>query len=215
MDDKNFDLATAEEWISVIEAPGARARDNDLYPLISRWLAKTTGRVLDIGCGQGACAKCVTSEREYFGIDPSSRLIERATEVACAPNRNFQTGNAYQIPFAAKHFGAAFSIAVWHLLTDVNKASSELSRVLKDQGSFLIVTADPAQYTAWTDRYQNKKFEGMVFTGSSSFADGSSSMDVFELHSLNKIVDTLEHNGLKVTETTTFRMFIAISGIKI
>lgn len=156
----------------------------------------------------------MTSEREYFGIDPSSRLIERATEVACAPNRNFQTGNAYQIPFPAKHFGAAFSIAVWHLLTNVKKASSELSRVIKDEGSFLIVTADPAQYTAWTDRYQNKKFEGTVFTGSNSFADGSSSQDVLALHSLEKIVSALEDNGLHVSATETFRSFIAISGQK-
>jgi hypothetical protein len=44
MDDKNFDRATANEWIRIIEDPAANVRENDIYPIIKiRERKKNTG----------------------------------------------------------------------------------------------------------------------------------------------------------------------------
>lgn len=44
--------------------------------------------------------------------------------------------------FDKDSFDGIFSVSVWHLLDDTQRAAREFSRVLKPKGSFFIVTAD-------------------------------------------------------------------------
>ncbi len=216
MDDKKFDEKTAQEWIRIIEDRSANVREKDLYPLLQSWLTTASSKnVLDIGCGQGVCSiQTGQNQISYFGVDPSPDLIARATELYANSSRTFVIGNAYALPFEDTYFDAVFSIAVWHLLSDLKKASYELSRVLKHKGHFLIFTADPYQYQIWMDRYVDEKLNGRHFTGSYQITDGSTVTDQFYLHSLQDITSALGAHGLEVSTVETMRSFVAILGHK-
>lgn len=216
MDDKNFNQATAAEWMRIIESPGASIRENDIYPVVKEWLYHSSAEnVLDIGCGQGICSIHLGKfQAAYVGIDPSPDLISRAQELYFDSNRKFAVGNVYEMPCPDSYFGAAFSIAVWHLLSDITKASNELRRVLKPQGKFLIITADPNQYQSWTDQYKEKSLNGSTFVGTNLNADGTVVTDTLYLHPMEEIVTQLEDADLSISKTQTIRSFIAISGHK-
>jgi ubiquinone/menaquinone biosynthesis C-methylase UbiE len=215
MDDKKFDELSAFEWMRTIEGPRANIREKDIYPLLKSWLSACSSKnVLDIGCGQGVCSAHVGEEIEYTGIDPSRELINRAHELYAAPSRVFVDGNAYELPFADKRFGAVISVAVWHLLSDLSRATKELSRVLKDHGAFLIITADPNNYQAWMERYSDQSIKGRQFVGINRTFDGSVSSDTMYLYSLDEIVQTLEKWNLQVSSVVVIRSFVAISGVK-
>jgi ubiquinone/menaquinone biosynthesis C-methylase UbiE len=214
MDDRQFDEQTAKEWIETIEGDGAGVREKDLYPHLREWINQIgPKKILDLGCGQGACSeKLNLGDCSYIGIDPSIYLLQRAARLF--PRKQFIFGNAYSIPFSDFSFDAVFSIAVWHLLEDKKKAAAELSRVLKNGGSFLIATANPETYQSWTSTYVSSVRGGARFEGKMRNKDGTESTDVLFLHSFDEIVWSLREAGLKVKETSTFRTVISIRGLK-
>lgn len=216
MDDKNFNESTAAEWIRIIESPSASIRESDIYPVVKEWFYHASAEnVLDIGCGQGICSIHLGQiQASYVGIDPSRDLISRAQELYSDSKRKFALGNIYEMPFPDNYFGAAFSVAVWHLLSDINKASNELRRILKPQGKFLIITADPNQYQSWTDQYKEKSLNGSTFVGTNLNTDGTIITDTLYLHSMEEIVAQLEDADLSISKTQGIRSFIAISGHK-
>lgn len=172
--------------------------------------------ILDIGCGQGACADQIDlNVCAYTGIDPSPFLLERAKQLHHKKPARFVLGNAYMIPFDNNHFDAAFSIAVWHLLENKEQASQELSRIIKNDGSFLIVAANPESYDEWTRTYETSKRFGVRFEGTNRLASGSESTDVLFLHSFEEIVGHLNTANLRVEQTKAFRTALAIQGRKV
>lgn len=217
MDDKNFKEDTAAEWIRTIESANSRIRDQDIYPLLRDWIAKSMpSNVLDIGCGQGVCSTALEMKScRYVGVDPSATLVKRANELYLNPDREFILGNIYALPFRPQSFDAAFSVAVWHLLEKINEATHEVGRILKSGGSFLLIMADPSSYSAWTDCYQEKKFSGVRFEGTNKMPDGLSSKDILYLHSQEDIFAAIELAGIKILKVNTFRNQIAIEGLKI
>lgn len=195
MDDRSFDQKTAQEWINIIEDETANVREKDIYPQLNSWIDQIKQiypAILDLGCGQGICSEKITRQPcQYVGIDPSPFLIERAKEKYLKLGRTFQVGNAYALPFLDQAFDAVFSIAVWHLLSDINQASRELSRVLKTQGHFLIITANSEFVSDWI-----------------------SPNDVLYLHNRDTILDSLRSVNFQVHHTETFRKFLLIKGQK-
>ena len=206
MDDRTFnDPRTAAEWISVVE--GSRLRDGDLYPQLREWVSRISPEtILEIGSGQGVCSdKIDLAGRRYSGVEPSPLLLARAKELYGFDNRNFVTGNIYQLPCPDESYDAAYSVAVWHLLSDLDKAAMELHRVLKKGGHFMIVTANPGGYSLWTDSYTQSKLEGRRFEGKVEMPDKSISTDVLYLHTREEITKSFEVVGLGIRETKEFR----------
>lgn len=147
MDDKNFDRKSALEWIATIESEGASIRDSDIYPELNKWIWENDiTDVVDIGCGQGACSAKIPEDTIYTGIEPSEFLLKRAQ--ALYPDKTFLSGSAYDLPLPSESVTGAFSIAVWHLLSDSERAAHELSRILRPGGHYFIITADP-HHPAW------------------------------------------------------------------
>ncbi len=213
MDDRNFGTEAAEVWIQTIESPAASLRDKDIYPLLKEWLAETSGgTVLDIGCGQGVCCLQVPSDVSYVGIDPSPALIQRAFALYQHPQRRFLLGNVYDVPINEESVQRAFSIAVWHLLGDIERASKELGRVLVRGGQFLIISADPGSYAAWTRPYKEFSIDGKRFEGKTENSSGAPTTDVLYLHPYEDILDALSKSDLVVLETRNFRNMVAIMG---
>lgn len=163
MDDHTFDESSALDWMESVEK--SNLRDSDIYPKIRNWLDRSSSsEIVDIGCGQGICsANIELAGRHYTGVDPSAFLIDRARQLYGEKNRCFVLGNAYQLPLRYGTFDTAFSVSVWHLLSDLGKAAAELSRVLKANGHFLIITANPDAYSAWKALYADSKLDGRRF----------------------------------------------------
>lgn len=211
MDDRNFSELDAKEWMRAVEDPTARARHSDIYPLLNKWVNDNNPiRILDIGCGQGVCSAAIDLEnRNYIGVDPSPVLVQRAKELYSSVNRDFRVGNAYQIPFEENNFDAVFSVALFHLLENLNSAMDECSRVLRPKGSLLIIMPDPDLYSAWTAGYQHSQQIGKRFQGTHQ-RYGQSVTDVFYLHTFPEIKNALQSTGLTVQNTQNFRNQIAI-----
>jgi len=204
MDDKTFDLAAALDWIRTIEgSPGVR--EKDIYPILNTWIEEIAAQeILDLGCGQGVCSEKINlAGKRYTGLEPSPFLLARARELYSADGRRFEQGNVYQMPFPNEAFDSVFSIAVWHLLSDLQKATCELSRVLKSGGHFLIIAANPDAQAAWIQSSTSAK-----------------SSDILYFHSIDDQVMSLTQTHLSVDKVWTFRpaektdLFIAIQGRK-
>jgi len=226
MDDQNFSQKTALDWISTIEDEKSLIRDTDIYPKLKTWISRGSPlEILEVGSGQGICSdKIDLNGRNYTGIEPSPHLVDRAKELYRRENRNFLLGNAYDLPFSNGVFDAVFSVAVWHLLSDQQKAAEEFSRVLKANGHFLIITANPGAYSLWTDAYADTRLDGKRFEGKTQLFDQPVTHDVLYLHTLDEIMNSLQAAHLKVEEIKTFRpsgkpddqkKFISIQGQKI
>lgn len=216
MDDRHFDKESAQEWIQTIEGEKSRVREVDLYPHLQEWIRRAApAAVLDIGCGQGICSeKLAFNVRQYVGVDASPFLIERARQLYPEPQKHFLTANLYALPFSNENFAAVFSIAVWHLLADKEKAARELARVLANGGHFLIVAANPDRYDDWLSTYSSVERTGARADGKTLRPDGSQSVDTLYLHSQDEIIRSLRAARLEVQETKTFRLAISFQGKK-
>jgi SAM-dependent methyltransferase len=208
MDDKTFnDQKTALDWIQLIEGERAKIRETDVHPRVREFINSVSPlEILDIGCGQGICSdKIGLNGQNYTGVEPSQIMIDRANELYPQENRKFVLGDIYKLPFSDDVFDVAFSVSVWHLLGDLKKAATELSRVLKDDGQFLIITANPEGYSVWTSLYTDSKQEGRRFEGKTLNKDNTESLDVLYLHTFDELVNSLQSVNLKILETETFR----------
>lgn len=222
MDDQNFDDETGLQWIRMIEASASSLRDRDIYPMVAAWLQAVPGReILELGCGQGVCSEKVDFTRfSYTGLEASPVMVARAAELYECERRAFVQGNAYALPFSNHHFEGVFSVLVWHLLRDLKTAASELRRVLKTGGHFLILTANPEASPAWKGFYESYTLEGKRLEGVMKFSDHSTSADVLYLHTHEELVASLQAASLDVRHVETFRpsseggtdLLIALSG---
>lgn len=100
--------------------------------------------ILDVGCGDGFVAKIVLTNRKQkidWGIDLSSDEISYAKKSGSF--KKCKVANVYDLPFKDKSFSTVFSNSVVEHIPDLNKAMSEMSRVLKKRGKFIITVPTP------------------------------------------------------------------------
>lgn len=97
------------------------------------------GKLLDVGCGQGAVSKVIKSyfpQFEVSGIDVSKASLKQA---GINPSDvNFRYGSAYRIPFKNATFDVVASFDVMEHLDTPAKALKEIGRVLKKGGTFIL-----------------------------------------------------------------------------
>jgi len=110
---------------------------------------------------------------------------------------------------------ACFSVTTWFHLADIETASKELARVLKSQGHFLIITANPSAYDIWESFFTDvKKNEGM-FVGVNkillnpedqpeNYKYAQITNNTFYTHSLDKIIKSLKKSNLEIDSIEEF-----------
>ena len=216
MDDHNFDKESAIVWSEAIESIKSGRRDDYLYPRISSWMdCFAIKKVLDIGCGQGVCAtKIDLVDRSYTGVEPSSYLLKRAKNLYPEFRDAYVMGNAYDLPMSDETFDGAFSIAVWHLLKDLSKACLELSRVLRKNGRFFILTANHESIDEWTRSYDDFKQEGSKVVGVTMLEGQKETIDTLFIRSLEEIEIMTTNANLVITSNETIGVWRLLEGFK-
>ncbi len=197
----------AKQWINSVESEQDSFREREIYPRLRKWKQSIIGsNLLEIGCGQGICSVqlSIGKMEKYIGIEPSAFLVNRAKSLYRQSNVDFVTGNAYDIPLSDGSVDAAFAISVWFHLENLNIAAKELNRVLKPNGQFLIITANPKVYSDWEQLFCNPNKSGKKITGEMSLPNSKLSRNIINLHTMEEIKNSLQQNNLQILEIQTF-----------
>jgi len=100
------------------------------------------GSVLDVACGPGILSAAIAkTERQVVALDLTPQMLTKAAQ-RCADaglgNVTFREGNAAELPFADADFDAAVTRLSVHHFDRPGRAMSEIFRVLRSGGSFVI-----------------------------------------------------------------------------
>jgi SAM-dependent methyltransferase len=99
---------------------------------------------LDIGCGTGNYTIDLnTRGLKFYGVDPSSKMLEEA--MFKSQTIKWLEGTAESISVEDKIFAGAIAVLTLHYWLDFAASFSEINRVLKPRGRFIIFTALPEQ----------------------------------------------------------------------
>jgi ubiquinone/menaquinone biosynthesis C-methylase UbiE len=97
--------------------------------------------LLEVGCGEGYGTKMISSNvKKIVGLDVDSDLIVYATEKYSSENCIYQYYDGKKIPFDNNTFDAAISFQVIEHIEDDRNYVSEVNRVLKPSGIFILTT---------------------------------------------------------------------------
>ena len=92
---------------------------------------------LDVGCGTGAFTGLILAQavpEKIIGVDPSPPQVEHAKRTVMAPQAEFHTGTAIDLPFGTGEFDVVVSALVIHFIEDRPKAFREMLRVTRPGG---------------------------------------------------------------------------------
>jgi len=105
-------------------------------------------RVLEIGSGQGIFLTRFRNQYECIakGADISEESIKFANKYYSGKNLRFVKASAAKLPFAGKSFDLVISFDTMEHVEDQNKMLSEIGRVLRSGGKFLIYTLNSSDY---------------------------------------------------------------------
>ena len=128
-------------------------------------LDRSTARVLDVGCGQGASLfqflKLGFTASNLTGIDNSSERIEKARAVI--PAATFHVGSAEQLPFDAGAFDLVFESTMLGTL----ESQSLLESIAKE----MIRVTRPGGYIMLIDWRYSRRGSGVKTAISNDFVD--------------------------------------------
>jgi ubiquinone/menaquinone biosynthesis C-methylase UbiE len=137
-----------------------RSRDRERVRTIVGWLAERSagggGRVLDIGSGTGTYSVALAEEGfRVVGLDFSPGMLRQARRKAgraglSGARLSFERADFNRgLPFADDTFDDALCVCALHCVDDVRAFMTEVRRVLKPGGVFLLVmlSGDPLRST--------------------------------------------------------------------
>lgn len=138
---------------------------------------------LDIGCGTGNYTSALADAGvKLIGVDPSQQMLDKAR----LRNQNviWLHGSAEQIPAEDKQFDGIIATLTIHHWTNLKKAFAEISRVLSDDGRFVLFTSTPEQMRGyWLNYYFPKMLHASIV----------------QMPSLQDIREAAEETNLKIS----------------
>lgn len=100
--------------------------------------------ILDVGCGIGELCHLISSqypEAKIVGIDPSSKMIERAARDFSAGNINYVCGHHDSLPVGRK-YDLIVSTNAFPYIQDKKKFLQDMKKQLKTNGRLLLLFAN-------------------------------------------------------------------------
>lgn len=118
---------------------GQHARS--LYPFILKRLSEMSYQTaLDLGCGTGEIIKLILQQdnkKTLYGIDLSDKMLETAKN-KLEKTATLVLGDSEQLPFKDNFFDVVYCNDSFHHYPAPNKVLSEVDRVLKPHGTFIM-----------------------------------------------------------------------------
>jgi SAM-dependent methyltransferase len=120
--------------------PTTRARKRRLLETLRRFGVPGSARILDLGCGGGEFSQFIAdSGYQPIGVDIASAAIERARRDF--PQLEFRAlHDNLAIPAGSADFDAVWSSEVIEHVFDVHLHLSEINRVLRNDGLYILTT---------------------------------------------------------------------------
>jgi len=103
--------------------------------------------VLDVGCGTGIYTIPLAEKTDavVFGLDSSKEMIKKAKMKEDGQTVKWLIGEAENLPFDNARFDCVFMTLVIHQIVNKKKAVDEVHRVLKQNGTIVVMTKSHGQ----------------------------------------------------------------------
>jgi malonyl-CoA O-methyltransferase len=159
---RSFDEAAKDEehFPSTIDPRIAHVR------LIQDYFGDLAGRrILDAGCGKGRFARILResdSTAEIWGLDISPEMLKHV------PAGVFRAAGALtSLPFPSESFDCVYATESLEHAVEIEKAVSELCRVLKPDGRLVIIDKNVDHFgkletSAWEKWFDRKELENLL-----------------------------------------------------
>lgn len=114
---------------------------------------------LDVGCGSGNYTIALAQKGAQFtGLDISTHMLEMGRKKY--PSINWVHGDARALPFPNNSFDGILCFLAIHHIRDLDPFFSEVLRVLRSGGKFLLFTNTPEQFNnLWFTHYFPKMMQ--------------------------------------------------------
>jgi SAM-dependent methyltransferase len=126
------------------EAAGLHERV--LEPHLDELLPDLVGkRVIDVGCGDGWLCRIARERgaREVQGIDPSSRMLQRARELTSDPRVTYTRGFVEDVELTAGAADVVTSVLALHYVEEIAPVLARMASWLAPAGTLLAVIEHP------------------------------------------------------------------------
>lgn len=140
----NFGYASlnADETAPILDETEERYRYCiQLYDHVARAVDLTEKDVLEVGCGSGGGSAYVMKYLEpksMRGVDFSEEAIRFCQSTYSIAGLSYQHGNAESLPFEDNSFDVVVNVESSHCYGSMERFLSEVQRVLRPKGHFLI-----------------------------------------------------------------------------
>lgn len=149
---------------------------------------KKEGVYADIGCGTGNYTNEFQKKGfSFIGIDPSKEMLSQAK--VRNQQINWKIGTAENTGLDENSVDGIVAFLTLHHWTNMEHGFSELFRILKPNGQFVLFTSTPAQMEGyWLNHY----FPKMLFASKAT------------MPSLTDIEDAMENTGIQLEKTAPY-----------
>lgn len=135
---------------------------------------KSNLAVLDVGCGNGALTKPLSSKHRVVGLDFSTSMLKLASKHQTMAT----TGLVEQLPFPDNTFDAIVCVEMLQCVADQKQAIAEMARVLKSGGFIIIQTLNRSSWLRQLHRLFDQEYMWMRMLDMDELSQLITSMDL-------------------------------------